>query len=81
MEAASARRAGRGCEDGFDVHERVRRWEVQTAPNPWLSVGFHVDHTDPSITLHLPFLVVYAGRCKQPGFKRVGDVEPQGGEA
>ena len=49
----------------------TRRWEVQiTRDNPWFSVGFHIDHIDPSITLHLPFLIVYAGHCIQPGFKR-----------
>ena len=52
----------------------TRRWEVQvTCDNPWFSLGFHIDHTDPSITLHLPFLIVYAGNCKQPGFKIGGD--------
>lgn len=48
----------------------TRLWEIQTAPNPWLSIGFHVDHHDPSITLHLPFVIVYAGHCVQPGFKQ-----------
>ena len=49
----------------------TRRWEVQiTRDNPWFSIGFHVDHHDPSITLHLPFLIVYTGHCVQPGFKQ-----------
>lgn len=47
-----------------------RRWDVQFAPNPWFSLGVHVDHTDPSLTLHFPFLIVCVGRCKQPGFRR-----------
>lgn len=50
----------------------MRRWDVQVASNWWLSLGFHIDHTDPSITLHLPGAIVYAGRCKQPGFRRTG---------
>ena len=47
----------------------TRRWEVQTIRNWWISLGFHVDHTDPSITLHLPGIIIYMGNCKQPGFK------------
>ena len=46
-----------------------RQWEVQWCRNPWLSLGFHFDHTDPSITFHLPFLIISLGRLKQPGFK------------
>ena len=46
-----------------------RRWDIQFAFNPWLSLGVHVDHKDPSVTLHLPGLIVYAGKCKQPGFR------------
>lgn len=49
----------------------TRRWDFQWTWNPWFSLGIHVDHRDPSITLHLPGLIVYAGRCKQPGFRRV----------
>lgn len=48
-----------------------RAWDVQIASNWWLSLGFHIDHTDPSLTLHLPGVIVYAGRCKQPGFRPV----------
>lgn len=47
-----------------------RLWEIQCCWNPWLSVGFHMDHTDPSVTLHLPGLIIAFGRLKQPGFKR-----------
>ncbi len=54
----------------------VRRWEIQHAPNPWFSVGVHVDHRDPSFTLHLPGVLVYAGRCKQPGFKFWNQIVP-----
>ncbi len=46
-----------------------RAWDFQTCRNPWLSLGFHVDHTDPSVTLHLPGLIVYFGRCKLPGLR------------
>lgn len=45
-----------------------RAWDVQGCWNPWLSVGFHFDHTDPSLTLHLPGLILAVGRLKQPGF-------------
>lgn len=45
----------------------VRLWDIQIAPNPWFSIGVHLDHTDPSITLHLPGFIIYAGHCKWPG--------------
>lgn len=48
----------------------IRRWDVQHSWNPWLSLGFHIDHTDPSITIHLPGVILYMGNCKQPGFKK-----------
>jgi hypothetical protein len=47
----------------------LRRWDVQRGHNPWLSLGFHFDHTDPSLTLHLPFVILAMGRLKQPGFR------------
>ena len=48
-----------------------RKWEIQVfKANRWFSVGFHIDHTDPSITFHLPRFIIYVGNCKQPGFKR-----------
>lgn len=47
----------------------LRKWEIQFCYNPWLTLGFHFDHTDPSITLHLPGIIIMMGRCKQPGFK------------
>lgn len=48
-----------------------RKWEIQIfSANRWFSVGFHIDHTDPSITFHLPGFIIYVGNCKQPGFKR-----------
>lgn len=46
-----------------------RRWDIQGDANWWISLGFHLDHTDPSITLHLPGLIVAVGRLKQPGFR------------
>lgn len=46
-----------------------RKWEIQKTFNPWLSMGWHIDHTDPSITIHLPGVILYIGNCKQPGFK------------
>lgn len=48
----------------------TRRWDFQWTRNPWFSLGIHIDHRDPSITLHLPGLIIYAGRCKQPGFRK-----------
>lgn len=45
-----------------------RRWDIQADANWWLSLGFHIDHTDPSITLHLPGFILSFGRLKQPGF-------------
>jgi len=47
-----------------------RKWEAQHFKNPWFSLGFHIDHNDPSITFHLPFYGFYIGNCIQPGFKK-----------
>lgn len=47
----------------------LRKWDVQWCWNPWLSVGFHFDHTDPGLTLHLPGVILSLGRLKQPGFR------------
>jgi hypothetical protein len=47
-----------------------RLWDLQWAASWWFSLGFHIDHCDPSLTLHLPGLIVCVGRCKQPGFRR-----------
>jgi len=47
----------------------IKKWDIQFTYNPWLSIGIHIDHKDPSITLHLPLIIIYFGRCKQPGFK------------
>lgn len=46
-----------------------RKWDVQFGRNPWFSLGAHIDHRDPSITFHLPGFLIYAGNCKQPGFR------------
>ena len=46
-----------------------KKWEIQFGRNPWLSLGFHIDHKDPSLTLHLPGIIIYCGYCKQPGYK------------
>lgn len=46
----------------------LRRWDVQIVSNWWLSIGFHVGHNDPSITVHLPGIIVALGKLKQPGF-------------
>ena len=46
-----------------------RKWDIQAGNNWWMSLGFHFDHTDPSLTLHLPGVVICFGRCKQPGFE------------
>jgi len=46
-----------------------KKWEIQFHSNWWISFGFHIDHTDPSMTIHLPGLLIYFGNCKQPGFK------------
>ncbi len=48
----------------------LRKWSIQFCWNPWLSFGLHFDHTDPSITIHLPLLILSFGRLKQPGFRR-----------
>ncbi len=51
----------------------LRKWDVQWCWNPWLSVGFHFDHTDPGLTFHLPGVIISIGRLKQPGFRTVGN--------
>lgn len=53
----------------------IRRWDFQVSRNPWLSLGFHLDHTDPSLTLHLPGVIVAFGNLKQPGFRSPVRVE------
>ena len=45
-----------------------RRWDIQVGRNPWFSLGIHIDHTDPSLTFHLPWVIVALGRLKLPGF-------------
>jgi len=47
-----------------------RAWDIQRGKNWWFSLGFHVDHTDPSITYHLPGIIIAIGRLKQPGFRK-----------
>ena len=39
-----------------------REFDIQLAPNPWLSLGVHIDHTDPHIALHLPGVIIVFGR-------------------
>lgn len=53
-----------------------RKWDIQICTkNYWLSFGFHIDHTDPSITFHLPIFIIYMGYCKQPGFRNISKEE------
>lgn len=46
-----------------------RAWDIQCTPNPWFSLGIHIDHKKPHITLHLPGLVILFGRTELPGFQ------------
>jgi len=46
-----------------------RKWDIQGCTNFWFSLGFHFDHKDPSITLHLPCVILSFGHLKQPGFR------------
>jgi hypothetical protein len=58
------------------MSDHMKRWNLQVNPNPWFSLGIHVDHTDPSVIFHLPGLIVQMGRIR-PIFKhslRVGRV-------
>lgn len=49
----------------------ARKWDLQIHRHSWpVQLGFHFDHTDPSLTLHMPWLIVAFGRLKQPGFRR-----------
>jgi hypothetical protein len=54
-----------------------KRWDMQFGRNPWFSVGIHIDHNDPSITFHLPGILIYVGNCKQPGFKFWNKIVPK----
>jgi hypothetical protein len=47
----------------------ARKWDLQWEANWWFSIGIHFDHTDPSLTFHLPGVILAVGRLKQPGFK------------
>lgn len=46
-----------------------REWDIQLDANWWVSLGFHIDHTDPGITFHFPGFIIAIGRLKQPGFR------------
>lgn len=45
----------------------LKRWDIQYCTNFWISLGFHIDHQDPNITLHLPGIILSIGKCKYPG--------------
>lgn len=51
-----------------------RSWDFQWCWNPWISLGVHIDHSDPSVTLHLPGIILSMGRLKQPGFNTKGNL-------
>jgi len=57
-----------------------RKWDTRWCWNGWFSLGFHIDHTDPSITFHTPFIIFSVGRLKQPGFHKFNQIEQQVGE-
>ena len=50
-----------------------RAWDIQFCPSYWLQLGFHIDHEDPSLTLHFPFGILTLGYVKQPGFREGDD--------
>lgn len=51
----------------------VRKWDVQFCINSWpLQLGIHIDHTDPSLTVHLPSVLIAIGKLKQPGLATSG---------
>lgn len=50
----------------------MRNWDLQLGRNWWLSIGFSFDHTGPSLTLHLPGIIVAFGRLWQPGLRGAG---------
>ena len=54
-----------------------KRWDVQFGRNPWFSMGLHIDHCDPSVTFHLPGILIYAGKCEQPGFRFWNKMAPK----
>lgn len=43
-------------------------FDIQASWNPWISLGFHINHHRPSFVLHLPGVIIAAGWLLQPGF-------------
>ena len=37
-------------------------WDIGIFWNPWISVGLHIDHKNPSIDVHLPLVQISLGR-------------------
>lgn len=53
------------------------KWDIQLGRNPWFSLGIHIDHKEPSITFHLPGIIIYVGKCVQPGLKFWNKMVPE----
>lgn len=45
-----------------------KRWDIQWCDNFWFSLGIHIDHKGPFITIHLPLILFMVGCCHIPGF-------------
>lgn len=59
--------------------------KIEWLPNPWMSVGIHVDHQAWFVDLHLPGLLVRMGAIPDPSEPRLvcrrcrgQGIEPEG---
>jgi hypothetical protein len=46
-----------------------RKLDIQFVDNFWFSIGVHIDQWNPSITLHLPLIVICIGWLPYPGYQ------------
>lgn len=43
----------------------IAGWGVHLHPNPWFSLGLHIDHRAGFVDIHLPVLTVTVGNVRQ----------------
>ncbi len=52
-----------------------RKLGIRWCWNGWLSLGLHIDHLDPSITIHTPIIIFSIGNLKQNGLHKFNRIE------